>query len=175
MFSLGHIQPPIEKFSGFRYFITITLPKCHYKKGALKQSEVMDNMFRRIAANLFEEAYVSYELTLKGNIHAHAVIKVREFFEGITFDNEQAQDNANIKILSQALKQYSNSDVQRIKNVENVYKYLYKEIDITQRILGKSPMRYYGRPATVAKQVAENAEWTKYIIKLNEELLDNKQ
>ena len=128
MLTLGNIRPTPDEARGFPYFCTITLPKCHYRKSALKQCEVMDNLLKRIGENFFAEAYGSYELTMKGNVHAHLICKLRD---GIQLKSNEA----SVKMMSSLLKSYSNCDFQIIRNMENILTYIYKDIQETHDIL----------------------------------------
>lgn len=128
MLTLGHIRPTPEEAKRCPYFCTITLPKCHYRKGAIKQCEVMDKLLKRIGENYFEFAFGCYEITLKGNIHAHIICKLRE---GVQLRSNMA----SAKMMSSFLKSYSNCDFQCIKNLENILTYIYKDIEDTHNIL----------------------------------------
>lgn len=134
MLYLGHIQPTKAQQEECKYFCTITLPKCHYTKGALKQYEAMNRHILRIGNNYFEKAYGSYEFTQKGNIHCHLIVKLRPHLE--------LQNNmASAKMMSSFLKSYSNCDFQAIKHLENIIDYLYKDLTTSTAILQvKSPI-----------------------------------
>lgn len=135
---LTHIVCPRAQYSG-DYFVTITLPPRHHRKGMKRQKEILDAYIKFIGNNYFEEARGIYEVTQRGILHAHLVVKVREFWEGLQFDSDKSKHNANIKMLSSALTQFSINNVQLIKNLDNVYEYLNKDVAITQKILQSSP------------------------------------
>lgn len=129
MYSLGHIQPKFETFcEDTLFFATITLPKCHYSKPLKAQINAMDKLLFRICGNYFHYAYGAYELTLKGNIHAHVGVKLREHFN-------HSDMNMSVKLMSSLLKQFSNCDFQLIKNHRNVYDYIYKDTNKMFEIL----------------------------------------
>lgn len=132
MYNLGHIQPAIEQVKYHDYFTTITLPKCHYRKGPTKQMEVARSLFKRISTNYFESAYGCTELTKKGNIHIHAIVTLKNGIELPTTE-------ASARMMSAFLKPYSNCDFQVIKNIDNVYNYVYKDIETMKAVLKGSP------------------------------------
>lgn len=133
MYSLGHIQPAIEDVEDYKFFTTITLPKCHYRKGPTKQFEVAKALFKRICENYFDSAYGCTELTKKGNIHIHAIVSVKTELSSLFTETALA------RMMSAYLKPYSNCDFQVIKCIDNVYTYVYKDIAVMQKVLEKSP------------------------------------
>lgn len=151
MNTLDHIESHFTEYAKYKedLFITITLPKRYNRMGAKRQYEVMNSMIKQIGSNLFESFIGCMELTTKGNIHVHVVAKPLVYFPNIKFDNRLAESKANITYIYNILKQYSISDVQCIKNIENVYKYIHKDNEVTTKILDKKPyVRYYTRHET---------------------------
>lgn len=146
MKALDHIESRTEVIiSRCPLFVTITLPKSCHRKGPKKQKEIMERHLRLIFSNYAESAIGVYELTMKGNIHAHMFFQPRSFFDEIEFSTERAKLEAIVKLLSSELKRYSISDIQIIKNQANVYKYLIKEIHVTKQILQSKACFEYQR------------------------------
>ncbi len=139
MTTLDHIEYSSDLLlDGYDMFVTVTLPKTHYRKGARKQSEVMDMLLKKIG-NSYAESFVgAMELTVKGNVHAHLIFKCRELFPDIKFKDNAARLRAHVTMLSSCLKHYSICDVQIIKNMSNVDKYVRKDVDITSKIIGRN-------------------------------------
>jgi hypothetical protein len=97
----------------------------------------MDRLYKLIATNYFELSYGCYEFTMKGNIHAHFLVKLREHVELQTYQ-------ASVKMMNAHLKRYSICDFQLIKDHDNVIKYIYKDKFETKSILViKDPCRSY--------------------------------
>lgn len=130
MISLGHTQPTLEYIqSHCDFFCTITLPKCHYKYSCIKQADKMNIHVKRIAENYFHEAYGTYELTQKGNVHCHLLVRLRpEMLIGET--------KYIVAHLSGLLKRYGNCDFQYVKHHDKCYEYVYKDIAMTKIMLG---------------------------------------
>lgn len=128
---------PIDQYE---LFVTVTLPKSCYRKSPEIQAQIMKRYLHQVHSNYFEEITGCYELTLKGNVHAHFFgIYRKGLFEGIEFQNKKAQNNANIKLIFSQLKRYSISDVQAIKNHDQLYTYLNKELNVTAQIIKQKP------------------------------------
>lgn len=138
MLSLVHLESPLHQYTA-QYFVTITLPPSMNRKGPKKQKECLDRMLKRVGANYFEHARGAYEFTQKGNLHMHIVAEPRDMFPDIHFANEKAQQKATITMLKSALNQFSINDIQIIKNMKNIYEYINKDINVTEKILGSSP------------------------------------
>lgn len=135
MFILDH-----KEFTTFdaphRHFITITLPKCYYKKPVLKQKEAMDRLIHRFCG-LFEvnRAQGCYELTKQSNIHAHmaGTIKMEDGFN----ENEQ------LILIRSILKHFpSIVNVQIIKNHDNVLNYILKDTKLTTQAFKQDAITY---------------------------------
>lgn len=116
--------------SGYDYFVTVTLPKCHYRKNVVKQKEVMDRKLRELAItlNIFN-AHGCYEFTKKGNVHAHMMANIC-----IMDPSEKEQ---NVMAANAILKTKGIHDVQIIDNYEKCSKYLLKDVYITKDIFKK--------------------------------------
>lgn len=142
MKTLTHIECPRARYSG-DYFVTITLPPRHHRKGKVKQKQILDEYIKFVGKNYFIHACGAYEFTKKGILHAHLVVDLRNYFEGLKFENETARHEANISMLTSTLNTFSINDVQLVKNISNVYEYINKKIKITQIILGSSPYVWF--------------------------------
>lgn len=140
---LDHIETPKTDWLGCKYFVTITLPASMNRKGVKRQKEYFDNYFKAICDRCFSEAYGAYEFTKKGNLHIHIVCDVNEFFVKFPFVDAAKREEANILQLKLLLKERSYIDVQAIKVLDNVYKYITKDILVTQAVLEKSPYLRY--------------------------------
>lgn len=139
MKTLDHIETAKENCKDYSLFITITIPKSMNRKGPLRQKNYMDNYIKFLAQNFFESAVGAYECTSKGNIHAHLMVEPRNMFPNIQFETNEAYLKATVSILSANLKQRSICDVQIIKSLDNTYKYIHKDIEITQKIINAKP------------------------------------
>lgn len=121
-------------------FCTITLPKTCYRKGPVKQAEIMLRHLKQIFLNYFDFMDGALELTNKGNVHAHFLGKYKEgFFEKLEFKDEFAKHRAYMLAIMSALKKFSIVDVQIAKDKNKIIEYYNKDIDVTAKIIERNP------------------------------------
>ena len=119
-------MPPAKQ-----YFITITLPPRTYKKPAIRQLAVMMNALKSYSVNFFDTLTGNSELTNKSNIHFHGIATFRE-------TDIECAEVSRLKFIDTA-KQFSRVDVQEIKDLSNVEKYISKDITITSKVMDIHP------------------------------------
>lgn len=151
---LDHIECTVAHAEAtYPLFLTITLPKCHYRKKARKQNEVMNRALPYLFADIADKVIGVKELTMKGNIHAHMLLRPRIFTNHLTGNPLSLEDT--VKIINNILKGGPISDLQIVKKHENVLKYLWKDIDITRQLIEAKPCFLWCRKIS-EEQAEEN-------------------
>ncbi len=143
MKALDHIESPLEAYHTCTHFITITIPSCMNRKGPIRQKEYMDRYLKHLGDNFFEFFYGCYEFSQKSNLHAHIVALPRDLFPNLVFTNGEVEKRATLIKLNAQLRTRSIVDIQLIKNTDNVFKYINKDVEITKAVLNKSPFLRY--------------------------------
>lgn len=151
MNNLDHIESmSADLVERYPMFLTVTLPKCHNRKGMEKQKSVLLKMMKHMFDNYAQDATGAFEFTLKGNVHAHCFFNPRQLFE----DDVQVKLEIVVKILSSIFKKYSICDLQIIKDHQHVYNYITKDNEIMRKIMNK-PCFSYHRESHVDKRTIE--------------------